>query len=85
MRETVAISFRAIESVGRGLVWKSNFQFKVYLDLASFFFTKIESYLILKVFLVRKITAPDNGVLYAMKVLKKATLKRKKTIKNKHQ
>ena len=28
-----------------------------------------------KVFLVRKITAPDNGVLYAMKVLKKATLK----------
>jgi serine/threonine protein kinase len=28
-----------------------------------------------KVFLVRKITAPDAGVLYAMKVLKKATLK----------
>jgi len=28
-----------------------------------------------KVFLVRKITAPDAGTLYAMKVLKKATLK----------
>ncbi|XP_075462651.1 ribosomal protein S6 kinase 2 beta-like [Ascaphus truei] len=28
-----------------------------------------------KVFLVRKITPPDNGQLYAMKVLKKATLK----------
>ncbi|XP_013918452.1 PREDICTED: ribosomal protein S6 kinase alpha-1 [Thamnophis sirtalis] len=28
-----------------------------------------------KVFLVRKITPPDNGHLYAMKVLKKATLK----------
>ena len=54
MRETVAISFRAIESVGRGLVWKSSFQFKVYFDFA-FFFSKIESHLILKVFLVRKI------------------------------
>ena len=30
-----------------------------------------------KVFLVRKITPPDAGTLYAMKVLKKATLKRK--------
>lgn len=28
-----------------------------------------------KVFLVRKITPPENGTLYAMKVLKKATLK----------
>ena len=28
-----------------------------------------------KVFLVRKITQPDVGTLYAMKVLKKATLK----------
>jgi p90 ribosomal S6 kinase len=28
-----------------------------------------------KVFLVRKITLPDAGTLYAMKVLKKATLK----------
>lgn len=28
-----------------------------------------------QVFLVRKITRPDNGHLYAMKVLKKATLK----------
>uniref|UniRef100_A0A8C5WPN3 Protein kinase domain-containing protein n=1 Tax=Laticauda laticaudata TaxID=8630 RepID=A0A8C5WPN3_LATLA len=28
-----------------------------------------------KVFLVRKITPPDNSHLYAMKVLKKATLK----------
>jgi p90 ribosomal S6 kinase len=28
-----------------------------------------------KVFLVRKITTPDAGALYAMKVLKKATLK----------
>jgi p90 ribosomal S6 kinase len=28
-----------------------------------------------KVFLVRKITVPDTGSLYAMKVLKKATLK----------
>lgn len=28
-----------------------------------------------KVFLVRKITQPDAGTLYAMKVLKKATLK----------
>ncbi len=28
-----------------------------------------------KVFLVRKITVPDAGTLYAMKVLKKATLK----------
>lgn len=28
-----------------------------------------------KVFLVRKITAPDSGILYAMKVLRKATLK----------
>uniref|UniRef100_A0A452GFM1 Protein kinase domain-containing protein n=1 Tax=Gopherus agassizii TaxID=38772 RepID=A0A452GFM1_9SAUR len=31
-----------------------------------------------KVFLVRKITPPDNGHLYAMKVLKKATLKGEK-------
>ena len=76
MRETVAISFRAIESVGRGLVWKSNFQFKVFIKNFCFF-TKIELIPILKVFLVRKITAPDNGILYAMKVLKKATLKRK--------
>uniref|UniRef100_A0A8C7WWW5 Protein kinase domain-containing protein n=1 Tax=Oryzias sinensis TaxID=183150 RepID=A0A8C7WWW5_9TELE len=30
-----------------------------------------------KVFLVRKITGPDAGQLYAMKVLKKATLKGK--------
>lgn len=28
-----------------------------------------------KVFLVRKVTRPDSGHLYAMKVLKKATLK----------
>lgn len=28
-----------------------------------------------QVFLVRKITRPDSGHLYAMKVLKKATLK----------
>ena len=31
----------------------------------------------LKVFLVRKITGEDAGTLYAMKVLKKATLKGK--------
>jgi hypothetical protein len=80
MRETIAISFRAIESIGRGLVWKSNFNLKFIWILLFMLFTKI--YLILKVFLVRKITAPDNGVLYAMKVLKKATLKRKKIIKN---
>lgn len=30
---------------------------------------------ILQVFLVRKITSKDAGTLYAMKVLKKATLK----------
>ena len=29
----------------------------------------------LQVFLVRKISGPDSGSLYAMKVLKKATLK----------
>lgn len=32
---------------------------------------------ILQVFLVRKIVGPDSGTLYAMKVLKKATLKGK--------
>lgn len=29
----------------------------------------------MQVFLVRKVTGPDAGQLYAMKVLKKATLK----------
>ncbi|XP_062996182.1 ribosomal protein S6 kinase alpha-1 isoform X1 [Elgaria multicarinata webbii] len=36
-----------------------------------------------KVFLVRKITAPDNGHLYAMKVLKKATLKVRDRVRTK--
>lgn len=33
-----------------------------------------------KVFLVKKFTGPDAGTLYAMKVLRKATLKGKGTI-----
>ncbi|KAJ6663383.1 hypothetical protein lerEdw1_009462 [Lerista edwardsae] len=36
-----------------------------------------------KVFLVRKITPPDNGHLYAMKVLKKATLKVRDRVRTK--
>uniref|UniRef100_H9GUU8 Protein kinase domain-containing protein n=1 Tax=Anolis carolinensis TaxID=28377 RepID=H9GUU8_ANOCA len=36
-----------------------------------------------KVFLVRKITPPDNGQLYAMKVLKKATLKVRDRVRTK--
>lgn len=36
-----------------------------------------------KVFLVRKIVGPDNGTLYAMKVLKKATLKVRDRIRTK--
>ncbi|XP_050526354.1 ribosomal protein S6 kinase 2 beta-like isoform X1 [Daktulosphaira vitifoliae] len=36
-----------------------------------------------KVFLVRKIAGPDNGTLYAMKVLKKATLKVRDRIRTK--
>ncbi|XP_075408910.1 ribosomal protein S6 kinase alpha-1 isoform X1 [Tenrec ecaudatus] len=36
-----------------------------------------------KVFLVRKITRPDNGHLYAMKVLKKATLKVRDRVRTK--
>ncbi|XP_020838863.1 ribosomal protein S6 kinase alpha-1 isoform X2 [Phascolarctos cinereus] len=36
-----------------------------------------------KVFLVRKITHPDNGHLYAMKVLKKATLKVRDRVRTK--
>uniref|UniRef100_A0A8I5Y5G7 non-specific serine/threonine protein kinase n=1 Tax=Rattus norvegicus TaxID=10116 RepID=A0A8I5Y5G7_RAT len=36
-----------------------------------------------KVFLVRKVTRPDNGHLYAMKVLKKATLKVRDRVRTK--
>ncbi|XP_075765029.1 ribosomal protein S6 kinase alpha-1 isoform X3 [Pelodiscus sinensis] len=36
-----------------------------------------------KVFLVRKVTPPDNGHLYAMKVLKKATLKVRDRVRTK--
>lgn len=38
-------------------------------------FSSALSPLLSQVFLVRKITRPDSGHLYAMKVLKKATLK----------
>ena len=38
----------------------------------------VVSFVSLQVFLVRKITGEDAGTLYAMKVLKKATLKGKR-------
>ena len=50
----------------------------VHHDLASFFICHIDfinNTLIFQVFLVRKVTGTDAGTLYAMKVLKKATLK----------
>lgn len=46
--------------------------------LVGFFFTVRKSScfsVVLQVFLVRKVTPPDANQLYAMKVLKKATLK----------
>jgi p90 ribosomal S6 kinase len=36
-----------------------------------------------KVFLVKKLTGPDNGSLYAMKVLRKATLKVRDRVRSK--
>lgn len=50
------------------------FPFRVPLDIL---FSMNESASCLQVFLVRKVTGPDAGQLYAMKVLKKATLKGK--------
>ncbi len=39
------------------------------------FFSSLNWVLLLQVFMVRKIVGPDSGTIYAMKVLKKATLK----------
>lgn len=54
----------------RTRIERSRWRFCVFLDSSPF---------LSKVFLVRKILGPDAGQLYAMKVLKKASLKGKET------
>ncbi|KAK2570861.1 Ribosomal protein S6 kinase alpha-6, partial [Acropora cervicornis] len=70
--------FELLKVLGQGSFGKVIFacsSLLIFEQTGTFDILRPLSFLILKVFLVRKLTDPDAGNLYAMKVLKKATLK----------
>lgn len=88
LREGWCFSVRTAQSFGTGILWQGNALCLTWLFFSlftpfSFALSDSQSLIwcnrvllcSLQVFLVRKVTPPDANQLYAMKVLKKATLK----------